>query len=330
MSRKPAPSSDTPREQRNVPQDRSCGGATGAFTVDLEEWFHAHNLRIAEEDWAALSSRVTQPVEQILELLQDHGVRGTFFVLGWLARRQPALVRRIHAAGHEIASHGFAHRSIQTQARREFFEDISAAKALLEDLVGERVLGYRAPSYSITPSTSWALDEIEGAGYAYDSSIYPARLPGLRYGWRGARLVSHPLRPALWEFPLPVMKVGPLRIPVLTGAYLRLWPLSVSLLALRSHARAGRPAILNVHPWELDAAQPRRPLSLLRRIRHYARLHQTRSRLEQLLSVARFLPLCDHLHQQTVVRTAPSAELIPACLEDSVFAFNEASDSVHP
>lgn len=260
----------------------SHAGTIGALTIDVEEWFHAHNLAVDPSEWNELPSRIEPQMTGLLALLDRAGIRATCFVLGWIARRHPRLVLALHAHGHEIACHGDAHVSIVDQSKTAFAQDIRRAKASLEDLIGARVYGYRAPSYSILPQTSWALDELQNAGFAYDSSIYPVRAPHGRYGVPGAPLGPHRIRPNLWEFPLPTVRFGRCRFPAATGAYLRLWPRGVTALAFRQYRRLGLPVVVNVHPWELDPAQPRRAISWKKRVLHYTNLSATRSRLAAL------------------------------------------------
>ena len=258
------------------------------MTVDVEEWFHAHNLQVPEDEWESLPSRVEYGVNELLKLFAETGTTATFFVLGWVAERNGALVRQIRAAGHEIASHGYAHRSILAQSPSDFRTDIRRAKALLEDIIGGPVRGYRAPSYSITSATSWALQEIRAAGFSYDSSIYPVRAPHGRYGIAGAPRHPFSVSDGLWEYPLPVVRLLGKDFPAATGAYLRIWPMAVHRLALRQYQRAGAPLIINTHPWELDSDQPRRAVPLRHRLLHYTRLNQTRTRLLDLLTRGRF------------------------------------------
>lgn len=260
----------------------------GAMTVDVEEWFHAHNLSIPSEAWETLPSRVEHGVNELLSLFSETKTTATFFVLGWVAQRQKGLIRRIRECGHEIACHGQAHRSIHEQSPVAFRADIRRAKSLLEDLTGRPARGYRAPNYSVTRATWWALEEIRAAGFAYDSSIYPVRAPHGRYGIVGMPKRPFEVLPGLWEYPLPVVRLLGKDWPAATGAYLRLFPMAVHRLALRQYRRRREPLVLNVHPWELDPHQPRRAAPLPRRVLHYSRLAQTRERLRDLLERAAF------------------------------------------
>lgn len=264
--------------------------AIGVMSVDVEEWFHAHRLHVPENEWGTLPSRMERSVEQLLSLFTETRTTATFFVLGWVARRNPDVVRRIHRAGHEIASHGFGHRVIAGQTREEFRADLRRSKALIEDVIGEGVHGYRAPGYSVTKATWWALAEIRDAGYRYDSSVYPVRAPHGRYGVSGVPFHPFEALPGLREYPLPAVSLWGLQLPAVTGGYLRIWPMPVHRLALRQYRRRGWPVVMNVHPWELDPGQPRRRTGRwLGRCLHYAGLPRTHARLADLLARGSFL-----------------------------------------
>ncbi len=268
------------------------------FTVDVEEYFQVSAFEpiVRREDWGGFDSRVAIGVGQLLELLARHDARGTFFVLGWVARRHPGLVREIAAAGHEIASHGWAHERVTTLAPDAFRTSVRRAKATLEDLTGAQVLGYRAPSFSIVPGREWALDVLVEEGHRYDSSLFPVARPG--YGYPGAAPDPHWLeRPAgrLAEFPPATLRGGPWRIPAGGGAYFRVLPYGLARRALAACERRGVGGTFYVHPWELDAEQPRLRAGLVARVRHYTGLARTRPRLERLLGDFRFTSIADGL-----------------------------------
>ena len=263
------------------------------MTFDVEEWFHAHNLEVPQDRWDDYPSRLDRPIDEILSLLDRYDTRATFFVLGWVASRHPSIVRRIQCAGHEIASHGHEHRPITDQSRAEFREDVRRSKAILEDQIGQSINGYRAPSYSLGPATEWAFDVLEELGFTYDSSVYPTRAPHGRYGWPQSPLRPYRIRPGLWEFPLPTLQLLGFRIPAATGAYLRLWPTGVTARAVRQNLRRSVPAVINMHPWELDPHQPRVRASWWHRTLHYTNLNTTRRKLIRLLESFRFVPLGD-------------------------------------
>lgn len=266
-----------------------------AFTVDVEDYFQVHNLEtvIDRRDWDRLESRVLDSTRRVLDLLDRHGVRGTFFVLTWNAERLPELVHLIQAGGHEIASHGHSHRLVYDQEPAAFQADIEGARTLLERLTGEAVLGYRAPSYSITTRSLWGLDCIRAAGYRYDSSVYPIRRR--RYGLPNAPRHPYEVKGGLVEFPMTTLRVAGLNVPAASGAYLRLLPLSVSVAAIAQQNRAGHPAVVNVHPWELDPGQPRIRGGRFGGLSHYANLHRTEGRLSELLKRFPFGSMCDAL-----------------------------------
>jgi len=279
-------------------------GIVNAMSCDLEEYFQVQCCDgvIAPEAWDTMPSRLEPSTERVLALLDEAGVKATFFVLGWNAERHPDLVRRIAAAGHEIASHGYAHKMIPDQRPEEFRADVCRAKALLEDLTGRPVLGYRAPTFSITERSRWAIAILAEAGYRYDSSVFPIRhdrygipdaprflheLNGAECGMRGAecgvRNAEGTDRPHLIEFPPTTLRVLGTNVPVAGGGYLRLLPARLILAALRRVNRLGHPAIVYFHPWELDPEAPRLPLRGLRRFRHYVGLARAAAKLRLLL-----------------------------------------------
>lgn len=256
------------------------------FSVDVEEYFQVHAFEgiVPQSAWSSMPSRVAIGVDRLLDLLARHEAKGTFFVLGWVAERHGQLVRRIAEAGHEIASHGWTHRRVTALEPEEFREEIRSSKALLEDITGNRVLGYRAPSFSITPNSRFAFDVLIEEGYRYDSSIFPIWRPG--YGWRGAPPVPHLrscLSGVLTEFPVATTSWGPFRIPAGGGGYLRQFPFAIIHNAFREHSAAGIPGVFYLHPWELDPDQPRLPSGVLTRLRHYRGLSDTSARLTRLL-----------------------------------------------
>lgn len=267
---------------------------THHFTVDVEEYFHVSALEpyVPRAAWNGYESRAGVSMMRLAELLATRGVRATLFVLGWLAQRQPGLIRDLARAGHEIASHGWDHRRVTAQRPAEFRESVRRTKRFLEDLTGEPVLGFRAPSFSIVAGAEWALDMLLEEGYVYDSSLFPVRRPG--YGYAGGRRDPHFIeRPAgrLAEVPPATLHWLGMNLPAAGGAYLRLLPPALVHAALRQAERRGVPATLYIHPWEVDPAQPRFPVSWPTRIRHYGGLGRTESRLRRLLERHRFQPI---------------------------------------
>lgn len=264
---------------------------THFFSVDVEEYFHvsAFERVVPRTRWPSLPSRVVESTHRLLDLLARHDALGTFFVLGRVAREHPELVREIDRAGHEVASHGHDHFRVTTQSPDEFRHDVRAARAILEDVVGRPVLGYRAPSFSIRPGMEWALEILAEEGHAYDSSLFPIARPD--YGYPAAEPRPHRVRTiagALWEFPPATTVLLGRRLPAAGGGYLRHLPPALTRRALREHEAAGTPAMLYVHPWEVDPEQPRLVAPGLTRVRHYAGLRRMQPRLERLLAEFRF------------------------------------------
>jgi polysaccharide deacetylase family protein (PEP-CTERM system associated) len=257
-----------------------------ALSIDVEDYFQVAALApyIARSEWEVRECRVERNVDRILELLDGADATATFFTLGWIAERFPAVVRRIVAGGHELASHGYGHRRATDQSPDGFLEDIRMAKDVLEDLSGVEVKGYRAPSFSIGASNPWALDCIEQAGYRYSSSIYPVRHD--HYGMPDAPRFPYRSRERLLEVPISTVRAFNRNWPAGGGGFFRLLPYGVSRRALQRINRVDRqPAIFYLHPWEIDPQQPRVPgLDLKTRFRHYVNLHRTEDRLGRLLS----------------------------------------------
>lgn len=264
-----------------------------ALTIDVEDYFHVSVFDglVPRSEWASMESRVCANTERLLDIIGN--IKGTFFVLGWVAERHPALVKRIARAGHEIASHGYAHRLVYDQTPEAFRSDVRRAKALLEDAAGVEVLGYRAPSYSITPQSLWALDILIEEGYRYDASVFPIRHD--RYGIPVSPRHPYALdRPAgtIVEAPGSTTRLGPLNLPVAGGGYFRILPYAWTKWGIsRVNRLENRPAIFYLHPWEVDPDQPRLRAGLLGTFRHYRHLQQTESRLRRLLRDFHFAPL---------------------------------------
>jgi polysaccharide deacetylase family protein (PEP-CTERM system associated) len=289
------------------------GAILNAFSVDVEEYFHVEAFKsvIARSTWGEYPTRVVNSTDRILELLELHGVKGTFFVLGWVARRFPDLVRRVAAAGHEVASHGMSHSLIYTQTPDEFRRETRESKKMLEDLSQCPVIGYRAATYSITAQSLWALDILCEEGFQYDSSIFPVRHD--RYGIPGSNVAPHVREPKpgyrLAEFPLTTKGVLGYRLPVAGGGYFRLFPYWLTRTAFRRIiGKEGRPIIFYMHPWEIDPEQPRISAGRLSRFRHYQNLEKCEARLQQLLkdfqfgTVAKVLQQCGLLAADAPVK----------------------------
>lgn len=256
------------------------------LSVDVEEWFQvgAFEKVIAPTEWDGLESRVEHNVMAILEMFGRAGVTGTFFTLGWIAARHPALVRRIAEAGHEVASHGWAHDRVFTLDAQRFAADLVRARDALEQASGQSVTGYRAPSFSIDARTPWAHRVLAEAGYAYSSSVAP--IVHDHYGWREApRFAFRPVEgQAILEIPVTTAEVAGRRMAAGGGGFFRLFPYAVSRWAIRQVNAGGHPAAFYFHPWEIDPDQPRRADAPLRsRLRHYTNLSVMAGKLERLV-----------------------------------------------
>jgi len=268
------------------------------FTVDVEEHFQvsAFEPYLSRERWDTLESRVAANVAVLLDLLARHGAHATFFVLGWIAERQPGVIKAIGRAGHEVASHGWDHRRVTQQSPGEFRLSIRHTKAALETLTGTQVLGFRAPSFSIVPGREWALDILVEEGYRYDSSLFPVRRPG--YGYATGQRAPHWLeRPAgrLSEVPPSTVRIAGVNLPAAGGAYFRLFPYGLVRSALKDCERRGVPGTFYIHPWEIDPAQPVMDVPWITRLRHYGGLKRTLPRLERLFREFRFTSIASSL-----------------------------------
>jgi polysaccharide deacetylase family protein (PEP-CTERM system associated) len=257
-----------------------------AMTIDVEDYFQvsAFAPHIARDSWAGRECRVEANVDRILGILDDGAVVATFFTLGWIAERYPQLVRRIVDGGHELASHGYGHLRASDQSRTAFREDISSSKTILEDIGGQAVRGYRAPSFSIGPANLWALDALQQAGYRYSSSIYP--IVHDHYGMPDApRFAFYPNGDrGLLEVPITTVRLMKRNLPAGGGGYFRLMPYAMSRWMMRQVNRQdGQPAIFYFHPWELDPGQPRpQGLQWKTRFRHYVNLGRMDGRIRAL------------------------------------------------
>lgn len=256
-----------------------------ALTVDVEDYFQVSALapHFPRHEWEGVPRRVERNVERILEMLDQRGLRATFFTLGWVAERHPGLVRRIAAAGHEIASHGSAHERASAQLRVQFLADIRDARRTLEDIAGLSVIGYRAPSFSIGADNPWAHDCIAEAGYLYSSSVYPVRHD--HYGMPDAPRFAYRLANGLLELPVTTTRWLGRNWPAGGGGYFRFLPYAVSRWQIQRVNRVDRqPAIFYFHPWEIDPEQPRvKGATAKTRFRHYVNLDRTEGRLGRLL-----------------------------------------------
>ena len=258
-----------------------------AMTIDVEDYFHVSVFDgvVPRASWQQLETRVARNTERLLDLFEERNLRATFFVLGWVAERVPDVVRRIARGGHEIASHGYAHRLIYDQTPQAFREDVRRAKRLLEDVGGVPVHGFRAPSYSVTPRSLWALDILIDEGYGYDASIFPIRHDryGIPLSPRHPFVIERRGR-TIVEAPASTVTIGPLNLPIGGGGYFRILPYAWTRWGIaRVNRLEHRPAIFYLHPWEIDPDQPALHTSWLGRFRHYRNLDATEDRLKRLL-----------------------------------------------
>jgi polysaccharide deacetylase family protein (PEP-CTERM system associated) len=263
-----------------------------ALTIDLEDWYQGLTSTSQQVDrWPGFEDRVVPSTDRILEVLDRVGVQATFFVLGYVADRFPDLVRRVAEAGHEIGLHGYHHRQVFLLTPEQFRAEILQGRKAVERAGGQKVDGYRAPMFSINRSALWALEILRDLGFRYDSSVFPTR--NMLYGFPEApRFPYHPFRNGVFvEFPLSTVRLLGLNWPVAGGFYLRLLPYPIFKWALKRINREGKPAIIYLHPWELDPDHPRPNPSFRERFTHYTNLHRTESKLSALLRDFSFGPL---------------------------------------
>jgi polysaccharide deacetylase family protein (PEP-CTERM system associated) len=256
------------------------------MSIDVEDWFCVYNLSglIPYADWGKCESRVERNTVRLLNLFRAHRVEATFFVLGWVAERFPDLVKEIEREGHEVASHGFSHRLLTFMQPEEFRADLQRSLEVLARVTRQEVRGFRAPSFSLTRKTLWAVSIMKESGIQYDSSVFPVGFHP-EYGMADAELQPHQLAEGLTELPMGVAEVAGCKIPCSGGGYFRLYPYATTRWLMRKCNEQGRAVIFYLHPWELDPAQPRvRGMSWSARVRHYNSLAKTEQRLERLLS----------------------------------------------
>lgn len=264
------------------------------LSFDVEEHFQVSAFwsKARRQQWDQYESRVESNTRKVADLLAAHGTKATFFILGWVAERHPVLVKALAEDGHEIASHGYSHELVTEQTPEEFRKDVRKAKGILENLLGQPVHGYRAPSFSITRNTQWALPILVQEGYTYDASVFPIFHD--RYGMPGANPNCHQLLTEagpIWEVPPSTIKILGVRFPIAGGGYFRLIPYSFLRPLLRTIERSGHSLVMYLHPWELDPDQPRMQGSMLSQFRHYNNLDKTESRLVSLLKDFQFAPI---------------------------------------
>lgn len=283
------------------------------MTIDVEDYFHvsAFENQSPPSTWAERVCRVEKNTDTILALMDENDVKATFFILGWVAEHYPRIAKKIASMGHEVASHGYLHQRVALQDRETYRQDIRRGKSLLEDQIGEAVLGYRAPSYSITRKTAWAFDELIDAGFKYDSSIFPMkhdfygipdwpRFEGYAVkndqGWKSADSVDVG-QVGIRELPITTLRIGQRNLPIAGGGYFRLFPYAVTRLGLNQiNKKESQPFVFYLHPWEFDPQQPRMiGASVKSKFRHYLNLGKTEKRFKSLLADFEFQPIADGL-----------------------------------
>lgn len=267
-----------------------------ALTFDVEDYYQVSAFEpvVRFEDWDLYESRVERNTTKILERLAEAGATATFFLLGWVAERHPRLVKAIQGAGHEIASHGYRHRLLYNMSREEFLEDTRRSKRILEDLSGVPVVGYRAASCSIIEETLWCLNVLQELGFQYDSSIFPVHHDryGIPHHNRFPHRISGPDGNGMWEFPMSTVRLGKVNVPIAGGGYFRLLPYSFVRWGIRRiNEKERQPAVIYLHPWELDPGQPRLRGPWLSVFRHYVNLSKTECKFRRLLREFHFQPI---------------------------------------
>jgi len=269
------------------------------LSVDVEDYFHVEAFAgtVSRQRWEQYPPRVVDNCHRLLDLFDRYNVKATFFVLGWVADRFPAVVREIQVRGHELACHSFWHRKVDSLTPAQFRSDTRDACDAIEQAASVRVLGYRAPTWSITRRSLWAFDILAEEGFEYDSSIYPIHHD--LYGIPGANRFPYVQAcqngNSLMEFPPATVRIAGMNFPAAGGGYLRIFPLAYTHWVFGQFERAGRPLVLYLHPWEIDPEQPRIAGPLKSRFRHYTNLHRTQERLERLLQRYCFVPFRSHI-----------------------------------
>ena len=287
-------------------------GITDGLSVDVEDYFQVEAFahRVPRSQWPAFPLRVRQNTERVLHLLDRNRCRATFFILGWVAEREPSLVRDIVQSGHEVGCHSHLHRRVHTLTPAEFREDVRRARGAIEDAAGVTVAGFRAPTFSITQKSLWALEILAELGFTYDSSIFPVRhdLYGIPDAPRGIHQRRLPSGQSIWELPASTVRVAGQNLPAAGGGYLRLLPMTYTRWAInRIHNQERRPVMVYFHPWELDPGQPRLKAGWRSRLRHYTGLGKTEDRLDALLVNGRFQPLRHFLQEVEQPRMSAQA-----------------------
>ncbi len=285
-----------------------------ALTVDVEEYFcySYPNDSLSCQQWETLESRVVPHTLETLDILEQHNIRATFFILGWVAEREPLLVSEIQGRGHEVCSHGYAHELVYRQTPGQFRDDVQRSIDVIARVTGQMPVGYRAPSFSITAECPWALEVLAELGFEYDASIYPIRYR--HYGIHNAPIAPFRLPNGIWEFPASVVNLAWVRVPFGGGGYLRLYPFAITRWMTHRINSSGRPAMVYVHPWEMDPRPPRRPRGMLSRFLHTVNLDKTRPRLLHLCADFQFAPVGTVLQQFEAENGEAAPMTLPASL----------------
>lgn len=276
------------------------------LTVDVEDYYHVSSFEpyVARPDWEYLPSRVENNIMKILEILEAGKAKATFFVLGWVAERNPSLIRKIYEAGHEIASHGYAHKLAYRMSPEEFRDDVRKSKIAIENSVGTAVNGFRATSFSIVESTLWALDVLIEEGFSYDSSIFPIYHD--RYGIPSWHRFPHVIKRNsgfIYEFPPSTVKIFKSNFPIAGGAYLRFLPQGIISMGIkRINNMESQPAVVYMHPWEIDCEQPRFRVKKLTAVRHYAKLNTVENKIKKILSEFKFGSVSELINKASAFR----------------------------
>ncbi|MFH1655621.1 MAG: XrtA system polysaccharide deacetylase [Candidatus Omnitrophota bacterium] len=262
-----------------------------ALTVDLEEWYHISGIDefLKNIDLNKFANRVLNNTIKLLDIFSQNKVKATFFVLGSIAERFPRLIRRIDEEGHEVATHGFHHTPIYSQSRDDFSRELKDAINLLSDIIGKEIYGFRAPDFSITSKTMWAIDVLIQQGIRYDCSIFPIKHP--RYGIPTAPRFAYKIKAGLIEFPPSTIRILNFNFPVAGGAYLRILPYNIMKGAIRHLNKKNKPANIYIHPWEIDPEQPRIKMPIARHFMHYSNLYSTEKKIRSLLKTFKFAPV---------------------------------------
>lgn len=287
----------------------SSATVVNAMTVDVEDYFHASafDRTVARASWDQLESRVVANTRRLLQLFHERNVRGTFFVLGWVADKFPSLVREIANHGHELASHGYHHQLVYMLTPEQFREDVHRSKNTIEQIAGVKVRGYRAPSFSIVKQSLWALDVLIEEGFAYDASIFPIRHD--RYGIPDAPRQAHVIQRSagsIVEVPSSTVRAGQANYPIGGGGYFRLFPYALTKWGITQVNDEGQPAVIYIHPWEIDPEQPRLPASMTTHFRHHVGMNTTIEKLTKVIDDFAFGPIRDVLDARVVTGAIPA------------------------